>query len=342
MQKKLDGKIFIELKIMADSLPKNILSTIIYYDVLDYPLTSFEIWKYLIIHNVEPAYRTGRRETQNDDNKCSLADIIKELENEEVKKYIEEYRGFYFLKGRIDLVEQRIKRNKISASKLKRLRRAVWLLRFVPYVRMIAVTGTLAMKNAEKPSDWDLLIVLEKGKIWTGRTLVTAAVQLIGKRRYGEKIKNRICLNYFITTSSLEIRTKDLFSANEYYFLFSLFDSGSYYNKFQLKNSWIRDFKPNYQLNEVISPKTLRDSGISLIIRNILEKILNLPAGRQGFDFLENYLRKWEKGKIERNPKTQKVGSFIEATDEALIFLPEPQGPKVFEEFKRKLADLGI
>jgi hypothetical protein len=187
------------------------------------------------------------------------------------------------------------------------------------------------MKNAERPSDWDLLVVLEKGKIWTGRTLITTAAQLMGKRRYGGKVKDRICLNYFVTTETLEIRSKDLFSANEYYFLFPLFDSGSYYNKFQIKNSWIRDFKPNYQLSEVISPRTFEDTKISRLIRTFGEKILN-------FDFLENYLRKWEKEKIERNPKTRKEGSFIESSDEALIFLPEPQGPRIFEEFKKKLG----
>jgi predicted nucleotidyltransferase len=265
---------------------------------------------------------------------CSLADIIKELENEEIKKLIEEYRGFYFLKGRRELVEARINKNKISSSKLKKLRRVVWLLRFVPYVRMIAVTGTLSMKNAEKSSDWDLLIVLEKGKIWTGRTLVTAAAQLMGKRRHGNKIKDRICLNYFITTNSLEVRSKDLFSANEYYFLFPLFDSGSYYNKFQLRNSWIRDIKPGYQLNEILSPRTFKDTKTSYFIRTFGEKILI-------FSFLEDYLRKWEKKKIEQNPNTQKTGSIIEATDEALIFLPEPQGPKVFDKFKERLELFG-
>lgn len=317
---------------MLSPLSKNIISTICYYDILDYPLTSFEIWKNLI--NSHQSLANGQQMREEGD-KASISEVINELDNEEIRKYIEEYRGFYFLKGRSYLVEQRIKRNKISAAKLKRLRRAVWLLRFVPYVRMIAATGTLAMKNAEKPSDWDLLIVLEKGKIWTGRTLVTAVAQFLGKRRYGDKIKDRICLNHFITTETLEIRSKDLFSANEYYFLFPLFDSGTFYNKFQLRNSWIKDFKPNYQLSETASPKTFKDSGISRFIRTLGEKILN-------FELLENYLRKWEKEKIERNPKTHLGGSIISASDEALIFLPEPQGPKVFEEFKVKLAELGI
>lgn len=317
---------------MLSPLSKNIISTICYYDVLNYPLTSFEIWKNLIDSHQSSANSQQER-NRNDEN--NLSKIISELENEEIRKYIYEYRGFYFLKGRKKLMESRIKKNKISAAKLKKLRRAVWLLRFIPYVRMIAATGTLSMKNAGSPSDWDLFIVLEKEKIWTGRTLVTGVTQLLGKRRHKGRIKDRICLNYFITTETLQIKNKDLFSASEYFFLFPLFDTGLYYNKFQLKNSWIRNFKPNYQLNEAISPKTVRDSGISRFIRTFGEKIL-------GFKYLENYLRIWEKEKIERNPNTKKVGSYIEASDDSLIFLPEPQGPKVFEEFKRKLKSLNI
>ena len=308
---------------MSSSLSKNILTTLCYYDVLDYSLTSFEIWKYLI------------QDTRGlEEEKFSLADVIEELRNKNLGNYIDEYHGFYFLKGQRSLANGRLKKNKISASKLKRLRRIVWLLRFVPYVRMIAITGTLAAKNAELSSDWDLLIVLKREKIWIGRTLITVLLHLIGKRRHGKKIRDRVCLNYFITTNSLEIRTKDLFSANEYHFILALFDADSYYRKFQLRNSWIRNFKPNYQLNEISSPRILADTKISHFIRTLQEKIW-------GWDFLERNLGKWEKRKIENNPKTQKPGSIIFASNDVLIFLPEPQGPKVFEKFKEKLESVG-
>jgi predicted nucleotidyltransferase len=321
---------------MVSFLSKNIVATLCYYDVLDYPLTSFEIWKNLI-NSHQLSVSSQQRLEENDE--ITLLKVINELDGVDLKKYIKEYRGFYFLKGRKSLVGQRMKKNKISASKLKRLRRVVWLLRLVPYVRMIAATGTLAMKNAEKTSDWDLFVVLEKGKIWTGRTLLTVFVHLIGKRRHRDKIKDRVCLNYFITNESLKINVSErpfevnLFSAGEYSFMIPLFGFKTF-QKFQIKNSWIRDFKPNYQLSEAISPRTFRDTKFSRFIRTFLEKILN-------FDILENYLRKWEKEKIERNPKTHQSGSIISATDEALIFLPEPQGPEIFERFKEKLESIG-
>lgn len=304
-------------------LQKNILTTVAYYDAMDYPLTSFEIWKYL----------TSLDSTQDSNSRTfSLGDVIEMLRNENMRMALEEYKGFFILRGRKEIVDRRIRNGKISISKLKKLRRVVWALRFVPFVRMIGVTGGLAMKNAREESDWDLFIVIKSGRIWTGRTLVTALVHILGKRRHGDKISDRVCLNYFITDQSLEISTKDLFSASEYFFLLPLFDTGGVFHQFQMKNSWIKDFKPNYHLAETDNLKILKDSVFSRLARNFREKLIS-------WDFLENWLRKWQKKRIFNNPKTCQKGSFIQAEDERLVFLPQPQGPRIFEKFREKMQN---
>jgi len=304
------------------NLTKNILATVCYYNILDYPLTSFEIWKYLM--------KSG--EQDEGDHKRSLADVLEKLENGALANFIEEFQGFYFLKGKQELVEKRIARGKISVMKIKKLRRVIWILRFVPFVRMIGVTGRLAMKNAQEKSDWDLLVVLKYGKIWTGRTLVTLATHFLGKRRYGHKIKDRVCLNHFITNKSLKIKIRDLFSANEYYFCFPIFGSLEY-KRFQIKNRWIKKFKPDYEIAEADNLKMLKDTKFSRAVRKFLEIIFD-------WNFLENWLRILETKKIKNNPKTHQKGSLIDISDEALIFLPSPQGPKVFERFKERISEL--
>ena len=307
-----------------NNLAKNVLATVCYYDVLDYPLTSFEVWKYLV--------KSGGQEENDWESDCDLAEVLEKLESGALTNFIEKYQGFYFLKGRRKLAECRVRRGKISTFKVKRLRRAVWFLRFVPFVRMIGITGRLAMRNAQRKSDWDLLVVLKHGKIWTGRTLVTLAVHLMGKRRYGDKIKDRICLNHFITDKSLKIKVRDLFSANEYFFCFPLFGSQEY-KRFQIKNRWIKNFKPNYRIAEASNLKLLRDTKLSRFVRKILEMVFD-------WDFLESWLRKLETKKIENNPKTRQRGSLVDISDEALIFLPCPQGPRVFEKFKKRVSEL--
>lgn len=309
---------------MSNKLEKNILATVIYYDGLNYPLTSFELWKYLI--------RTDYYSPANEISKATLLQIINQLSDNKLSKYIEHYNGFYFLKGRKELVSKRISNNKISAEKIKKLEKIVKYLRFVPFVRMIGFTGGLAMKNTHHDSDLDLLVVLKYGKIWTGRTLVTSMVHFIGKRRYGRKIANRVCLNLFVTDQSLEVITKDLFSASEYMFLFPLFGK-DVYNRFQIKNKWIRNIKPTYALGEIDPPKMIADSVFSKNIRNFGELLF-------GLNILENFLRKVEKKRIMHNPKTQQEGSMVYANDDALVFLPSPHGPVVFEKFKEKIEQL--
>jgi len=309
---------------MSDALNKNILATIIYYDGLNYPLTSFEVWKYLIrsdyyAHGSEPAG-------------VSLAEITDRLQDKGIAKFIEHENGFHFLKGQRHLVKRRIALGKISAGKMKRLQHIVFWLRFVPFVRMIGVTGALAMKNAKMKSDWDLLIVLKYGKIWTGRTLVTLAVHMFKKRRHGSKIADRLCLNFFVTDQSLEVITKDLFSANEYMFLFPLFGWETFL-KFQMRNRWIADMKPSYALCEIPPLKTLVDSNASRSIRHVGELVFSAR-------WIESWFRKVEKKRIMKNPKTHQEGSLVYANDDALIFLPDPHGPKVFEKFKEKIQEM--
>ena len=223
---------------MNNNLSKYILATITYYDVMDYPMTVFEIWKYLTrITNDE-------LRINNEADKYSLADIINELESEKLKKVIEKYRGFYFIKGRKNLVVQRIERNKISEKKLRVVVSIIKILRLVPFIKSLVIVGRLAMKNGENKSDMDILVILKSGKIFTGRALITLAVQLIGKRRYKEKIKDRICLNHFIT-EDFSVSIKDIFSANEYAFAMPIFGS-EVFRDFQTKNIWINNFKSNY------------------------------------------------------------------------------------------------
>lgn len=311
---------------MNDNLKKSILNTICYYDILNYPLTLFEIWKHLL------AIEELKRE---DLLKITLEDIFDALEEKDLRILIDSENGLYFLKGRDKLVRDRIVRNKISTLKIRRMRKTVGWLVISPFVRMILITGKLAMKNAHPKSDWDVLVVLKENRIWIGRTFITLWAHLLGKRRHHDKIRNRICFNYFITTNSLEIRNKDFYSANEYFFCFPLYDGRNYFKRFQIKNQWIKNYKPNYYLSFKKEVTSVGDSFWRRFIRVLLENMLD-------YDFLERYLEKIETKKIKENPKTKEDSGLIDVSKSALIFLPNPQGPKIFQKFKDRLQDFRL
>lgn len=310
----------------ASALAKNILATIVYYDCMDFAMTAFEVWKYMLKLNY---YEHSEHSEQ-----YRLGEVLVELERGFVASHIEQQNGFYFLKGREPLAAERVSRNKISSRKMKELSRVVALLRFLPFVEMVGITGKLAMKIAKPQSDLDVLVVFKDGHIWTGRTLMTIFTHLIGKRRYGKKIANRVCFNYFITVSGLEVITKDVYSASEYSFIVPIF-GWEMFTKFQIKNNWIRSMKPLYDVAYIPPAILIQDSFLSRWSRWIFEKMF-------GFRSLELLLKKLEYSKIMKNPKTAGEGSIVHAYDDALIFLPEPRGPKVFERFKEKIAAFSV
>jgi hypothetical protein len=115
-------------------------------------------------------------------------------------------------------------------------------------------------------------------------------------------------------------------------FLFPLYGY-DVYTKFQIKNQWIKNMKPSYALGEIAPLRTMADSAASNMLRGIGEFIFS-PA------WIENWLRKIEKKRIMQNPKTHQEGSLVYANDDALVFLPNPHGPAVFEKFKEKIEEL--
>ncbi len=300
-------------------LSRDVIETIAYYDVLEFPLSAFEVWKHLIT-------------LTNEARPSSYFEVMTTLRGECASNTIGEQDGFYFLPGRKFLVRERIRKEKLSVSKLRRIRRLARIIRHVPYVRFVGATGSLSLKYGNIDSDWDLFVVLRAGKIWTGRFILTGLLFLSGKWRHGKHIRNRACLNYYVADTSLEIGTQDLFSAHEYRFMIPLFQY-SIFQRFELRNRWIARFKPNFSLSEIPTLWTVSDQNDGYSLRSFFERWCDLCD-------IESVLAAWQRGKISRNPKTRWEGSYIEASDRALVFLPRPRGPRVYEAFKHRLGSL--
>ncbi|MBL7053132.1 MAG: nucleotidyltransferase domain-containing protein, partial [Candidatus Portnoybacteria bacterium] len=157
-----------------NDLEKSILSTLVYYDVLDRPLTGWEVFKYLQRpkeFKVRPIERNLLNKVSTQlCRTLSLNNVLEALENSsELAKFINQKNGFYFLKNRGGIIKKRIERQKISDQKRKKVKRIVKFLQIISFVRLVAVSGSLAMNNTKEKSDIDLLIITKSGRIWTCR-----------------------------------------------------------------------------------------------------------------------------------------------------------------------------
>ncbi len=197
-----------------------IISTIAFYDAVGrFPLTKIELYKYLLKNGEGPAG-------------FSFADFIEYLENnwDELLRYIARYRGFYFLKNNPQGYARRIQTGKTGIKKWRLAQIMAKVIALFPYVEMAGLTGSLALNNTHKKSDIDILIVAKARSIWTTRAFVSLVMHLIGKRRYGTKIADRICLNHYITDDGLSLRPAHLFSAHICATLVPIVDKGNIYH----------------------------------------------------------------------------------------------------------------
>jgi|GEM_PF-913626 len=88
--------------------------------------------------------------------------------------------------------------------KQKKARRWVRVLRFVPFVRMIAIGNDLGYGNCSDASDIDLVIVTAPRRVWFARLCVVALLRL-SRQRPGEHSRDAICPSFFLTTEAMDL-----------------------------------------------------------------------------------------------------------------------------------------
>ncbi len=157
--------------------------------------------------------------------------------------------GFYFLKGRDDLIKKRLSRKRNSVGKLFLARKSALALASVPGVKMVALTGSLAMNNAKSEADIDLLIITAGGRLWLTRLSVYCFLVLTGLpvRRSGKKAsKDRLCLNIWLDEKNLAWPREDrnIYTAHEIAQIVPLMDKNDFYWRFMNENRWILDYWP--------------------------------------------------------------------------------------------------
>jgi len=209
---------------------KEILRTLAYADIFDYPLTAEELYRFLIANKTFPF--------------LLLEDILKQIKQND--EQIETDGEYFFLKGRKKIVNIRQKRKKWSEQKVKIAQRVARWFKLISWVKMVGITGALAIENADENDDIDLLIVTSKNRLWLTRLLAVFLVELIASRRRPRDInvKDKICLNMFLDEEHLGVpkNEQDLFSAHEVCQLKPLWERNNCYQRFLKANLWVKKY----------------------------------------------------------------------------------------------------
>lgn len=209
-----------------------ILKTLAYADIFDYPLKAWEIHKWLI------------------EKRASLSVVEKGLEKLLRNKKIEVSKDYFVLQGRRVIINKRIKRESVSTYLEKEINFLSPLFKIIPWVKLIGISGNLAVRNADKKDDIDLFIITQKNRIWLSRVLLVVLLTVIGRRRYPKdrkgSVSGKICINLIIDENSLSNFRKDLYTAHEILQMKPLWQRDNIYKKFLESNLWCFNFLPNW------------------------------------------------------------------------------------------------
>jgi hypothetical protein len=229
-----------------------IARSVLYASLFDYPLTLAQLRQTLLESVQTPSQ------------------ILAAYHRSDVLRAAVEYRdGFFFPEGRYDLVEERHRREERSRAFLQRHHQLLTLVCAIPYVRMVALSGSIAHLNLEGDGDLDLFIVTRGRRVWS----VTVAVVLLAKLM---RRRPSVCANFVVADSRLTLEQQDLFTASQIVHLKPLVGP-DVLRRLVAANPFVGRFYPNFHATD-LSPLVIRRGRIASGVKTAVERLAARPS----------------------------------------------------------------
>ncbi|MEO8853203.1 MAG: nucleotidyltransferase domain-containing protein [Ginsengibacter sp.] len=291
---------------------QNILKTLSYFDVFNYPLTRDEILSFSAEKHDQPFIDE------------SLILLISE-------RVIFKLGEFYALKDQPFLAERRRIGNQRAIKQISIAKKVAKLLSCFPFVQSIAVSGSLSKNFAEKKSDIDFFVITSANRLWIART----CMHLLKKFSFLFKKQDWFCMNYYIDETGLTIIEKNIFTAMEIVTLLPLQGIDCFQN-FIDANSWTENYFP---------AKCILINNAGKIKRGFLRKCIEKVFSSRFGDAVEKWLmnltdkrwkRKTQQGKL--NDHGRRIGMIVDPH----FSKPDPKNfqDKVVQQYENRVQQL--
>ena len=148
---------------------------------------------------------------------------------------------YIFLSSESNIVNIRKKRLEYSKKFQKDLNLIIPIFKLVPFIKMIAISGSLATNNINKKNaDIDLFMILSDSKnIIFYKTFLKLLSKLMSLFKFD------VCINYIKSLDDLEIEHKNFYTAKEALLVKPIYNE-LIYDQFLNANKWISDYYPNH------------------------------------------------------------------------------------------------
>ena len=257
-------------------IKKDILATLAYFNMFDYPLKKREILIFL----------------GNADERHEFEQALSDLVDESAVFKVGE---FYSLHNNYSLSERRIKGNGKAVMMLKKANKVAKIISAFPYVRAVAVSGSLSKNFADDSADIDFFIITAANRLWIARSFL----HLFKKLTFLVHMQHYYCMNYFIDEAEPMIVEKNIYTAIEIATLLPLRGTVVFEN-FYTANRWTKKFLPNNYMH--IS--SAKETG-SNWLKSITEWLFSNKIG----DRLDNYCMKITANSWSRKTKNGQKNS---------------------------------
>lgn len=294
-----------------NNLEHYIIKTLAYYDIFNYPLKAEEVFNFLQTNSV------------------SLNDVCHSLNSLADRQQLYRHGDFYTLQANQELITRRITGNQRAVSYLEIAKRKAKFIALFPFVRAVLASGSLSKGYIDEKSDIDFFVITHPGRLWIARMLL-----VLYKRLFLFNSHKFFCVNYFVDTLHLEIEEKNIFTATELATVIPL-HGAAYYKQLIASNGWLKGFFPNFSLRSV---KEVPEEKAG-ITKKILEKIINLFAGRLANQFFMSLTRRrWDR-LYKKNYGTNDFKVAFKTRDHVSKNHPNHYQRRVIELYNQKLND---
>lgn len=297
------------------AIQRDVLKTLLYFDIFDFPLRLPEIHQFL------PTNSVAITDLRTACLSYPLHDQIKIIDD------------YVILKDRPESIVANRKRNERRAHILWKVARIMGrIVGSFPFVRAIFVSGELSKGVASAHSDIDLLIVSENHRVWIVRTLCA-----VFKRIFLFNQKKLFCYNHIVSQNQLEITERNLYTAIETVTLKPLLNVAMF-ERFRKVNPWTNDFLPNSSCQSTVVAERAREIPI-------LEQIVVNAIPKSTLDTFDEWLmRKWKLAWEERYPSLTplKRSELFQCTSDMSTSYVKDYSTKIMEQYRLRLNRYGI
>jgi len=291
---------------------QNILKTLGYFDLFQYPLTREEIY---LFHAKD----------------ISVLVLNLELDVLVADKLVYKIDNFYSVHNNTALAERRRKGNLLAGSQLLTARRVAKFLSAFPYVKAVAVSGSLSKNFATEKTDIDFFVITAANRLWIART----CMHLYKKLTFISGKQNWFCMNYYVDEEAMEIKEKNIFTAVEIATLVPMQGKTSL-DKFTASNNWINSFLPLHQPAPAPVPEIKPN-----IFRRLVETVCNgMPGSYIDTQLMKITKKRWQRKTAQGRLNSRGVcmGMLVDRH----FSKPDPRNfqQKVVEGYRAKVQEL--